>query len=247
MINVGDKVRFLNDVGGGIVKSIKPGGMAMVEDEDGFEIPCLVDDLVAIVTNEHNVDIHKFDRWHKNDKPSGSPVVSKEGATAKPAMVNGREYLSSKTPAATVADEVDENLEARVVRLEMQLAKLEARLERLEDNKAAKEKEKIQAKQMRKAQKDDLVEVDLHAHEVLETTSGMQPADIKNYQIGIFNRTMQEHLKEKGRKIVFIHGKGDGVLRKAIIDELKYRYKSCEYQDASFQQYGFGATMVIIH
>lgn len=245
MINIGDKVRFLNDVGGGIVKSIKAGGLAMVEDEDGFEIPCLVDDLVAVETNEHNVDIHKFDRWHKNDKPSGSTVVSKEGATSTASMVSGKEYLQSKSPAAK--EEVDENLEARVVRLEMQIAKLEARLERLEDSKAAREKEKVQAKQMRKLQKDDIIEVDLHAHEILETTAGMQPVDIKNYQLGVFNRIMQEHIKEKGRKIVFIHGKGDGVLRKAVIDELKYKYKSCEYQDASFQQYGFGATMVIIH
>ena len=62
----------------------------------------------------------------------------------------------------------------------------------------------------------------------------------------VFNKTMQEHIDEKGKRIVFIHGKGDGVLRKAIIDELKYRYKTCDYQDASFQQYGFGATMVTI-
>ena len=43
-----------------------------------------------------------------------------------------------------------------------------------------------------------------------------------------------------------IHGKGDGVLRKAIIDELKRKYSNCRYQDASFQEYGFGATMVTI-
>ena len=75
----------------------------------------------------------------------------------------------------------------------------------------------------------------------------MSAGDIKRYQVDVFNKTMSEHIKEKGKKIVFIHGKGNGVLRKAVIDELKYKYKSCEYQDASFQQYGFGATMVIIH
>ena len=55
---------------------------------------------------------------------------------------------------------------------------------------------------------------------------------------------MQE---QKEQKIVFIHGKGDGVLRKAILQELKYKYKNYESQDASFREYGFGATMVIIH
>ena len=82
---------------------------------------------------------------------------------------------------------------------------------------------------------------------MLETTAGMSAGNIKDYQLDIFRRTMDKHHADKGRKIVFIHGKGNGVLRKAIIDELKYAYKTCEWQDASFQQYGFGATMVIIH
>lgn len=242
MINIGDKVRFLNDVGGGKVKAIKAGGIALVEDEDGFEIPCLIDDLVVIETNEHNVDIHKFDKWQKKDKPQAEAVVSKDGTTT---TISGKDYLAAKTPSNE--PEVDENLEARVVRLEMTIARLTQRIERLEDARASKEKEKVQARQQRKQSRDEELVIDLHAGELLETTAGMSAGDIKKYQIDIFNRTMQEHINEKGKKIVFIHGKGDGVLRKAVIDELKYKYKSCEYQDASFQQYGFGATMVIIH
>ncbi len=46
---------------------------------------------------------------------------------------------------------------------------------------------------------------------------------------------------KKGQKIIFIHGKGEGVLRQALIHELNYRYKNCTYQDASFQEYGYGA------
>lgn len=91
-----------------------------------------------------------------------------------------------------------------------------------------------------------LLEVDLHASELLETTAGMQARDILEYQLDVFRRTMNEHLKEKGRKIVFIHGKGDGVLRRALLKELRRAYKSCTCQDASFREYGFGATMVTI-
>ena len=47
-------------------------------------------------------------------------------------------------------------------------------------------------------------------------------------------------------KIIFIHGKGDGVLRSSLERELKQRYRSCTYQDASFREYGFGATQVTI-
>ena len=32
----------------------------------------------------------------------------------------------------------------------------------------------------------------------------------------------------------------------SLIDELKRKYSNCRYQDASFQEYGFGATMVTI-
>jgi len=90
------------------------------------------------------------------------------------------------------------------------------------------------------------VVVDLHAQELLETTAGMSSVDILNYQLDVFRKTMREHIKEKGKKIIFIHGKGEGVLRAALINELRYRFKPCTYQDASFQEYGFGATQVNI-
>lgn len=88
--------------------------------------------------------------------------------------------------------------------------------------------------------------IDLHAHELLETTTGMSSADIHQYQVEYFRRVMREHLGQKGMKIIFIHGKGDGVLRSSLERELKQRYRSCTYQDASFREYGFGATQVTI-
>lgn len=94
--------------------------------------------------------------------------------------------------------------------------------------------------------KNEPVVVDLHASELLETTAGMNSADILKYQIETFRSTLKQYEKDKGRKIVFIHGKGEGVLRHAIINELRYRYKQYLYQDASFQEYGYGATQVTI-
>lgn len=67
-----------------------------------------------------------------------------------------------------------------------------------------------------------------------------------NLQIDEFSRIMDENLKHKGQKIVFIHGKGEGVLRNAILKELNHRYKGHDVQDASFREYGFGATQVTI-
>lgn len=101
------------------------------------------------------------------------------------------------------------------------------------------------AKQVRRKDDGTLV-VDLHADEVLETTAGMNAADILHYQLDVFKKTMEEYKKSRGQKIVFIHGKGEGVLRQALLQELKYRYKNCTWQDASFREYGYGATQVTV-
>lgn len=92
----------------------------------------------------------------------------------------------------------------------------------------------------------NIVEVDLHCHEILETTAGMANKDILEYQLDVFNKTMEEYKLRRGQKIVFIHGKGDGVLRQRILWELQSKYKRHQHQDASFKQYGYGATLVTI-
>jgi dsDNA-specific endonuclease/ATPase MutS2 len=58
---------------------------------------------------------------------------------------------------------------------------------------------------------------------------------------------MKANLDHQGQKIVFIHGKGEGVLRHAITDELRRKFPHCAVQDASFREYGYGATQVTIH
>ena len=92
----------------------------------------------------------------------------------------------------------------------------------------------------------DILEIDLHIDNLLETTAGMNNFDMLNYQLDVVMRTMDDNLRYKGKKIVFIHGKGEGVLRNAIMQEIRRKYPRCLSQDASFQKYGFGATMVII-
>lgn len=92
----------------------------------------------------------------------------------------------------------------------------------------------------------DKIVIDLHAGQLLETTAGMSAADILDYQLEVFRRTLEQYKSQPGMKLIFIHGKGEGVLRHAIIHELNYRYKRYPYQDASFREYGYGATQVII-
>lgn len=92
-----------------------------------------------------------------------------------------------------------------------------------------------------------LIEVDLHIGELTDTLTGMEPKDMLEMQLAAVRRHMRDNQQRIGQKIVFIHGKGEGVLRKAVLDLLKKEYPKAELQDASFREYGFGATLVTIH
>ena len=92
----------------------------------------------------------------------------------------------------------------------------------------------------------EIIEVDLHINTLLDSTAGMTNAEMLSYQMDTFHRILEENKNKKGQKIVFIHGKGEGVLRTEIEKQLKSRYKTYHFQDASFREYGFGATMVTI-
>ena len=98
----------------------------------------------------------------------------------------------------------------------------------------------------RKQKADNTIEVDLHIHELLDNTNGMSNSDMLNCQLDVFRKTMDEYRNKKNQRLVFIHGKGEGVLRNALLKELKSKYGSCVSQDASFREYGFGALLVII-
>jgi hypothetical protein len=91
-----------------------------------------------------------------------------------------------------------------------------------------------------------IIEVDLHINQLLDTTQGMGNKELLDYQLAAFHKTMEENKNKKGQKIVFIHGKGEGVLRNAILSELNTKYKHFPVQDASFKEYGFGATLVTV-
>lgn len=374
-MKIGDRVRFLSDVGGGIVKGFRDKNIVLVEDEDGFQIPTLMSEVVVVTTDDYN--IAKVDTTGRNKKPEQQkkeikdnpkqdsihtrrnydddeeidladiPITFKPKPEERPDgdklnvfisfvpqkpkefsktnfdcyIINDCNYFIAFTflsklnnsykfrtqgviepntklfveevthsmlqdfervgmqiiaykedkpflmkPAMNVDLRIDTTkffkyhtfrqtlffeqlaLEITVVKDDMPTKMMTIDPEALKaamTQKQQVEKER-NGKVSKKSNVMEIVEVDLHAGELLETTRGMSPADIKEYQLGVFRNTMDKYIKRKGQKIVFIHGKGDGVLRSAIVDELKRKYKPCTYQDASFQQYGFGATMVII-
>lgn len=92
----------------------------------------------------------------------------------------------------------------------------------------------------------EVLEIDLHINELTDSTAGMSNGDMLQLQLDKFRSVIEENKNRKGKKIVFIHGKGEGVLRKEIETLLRTNFKNLYFQDASFREYGFGATMVTI-
>lgn len=352
-IKVGDKVRFLNSTGGGIVRGLKGKDQVLVEDEDGFEVPALIRECVVV--GEVEMQVHSSRR---SPLPQTSPVVAapqpkkpepeevKVEETVEGERLNiylaylplepenimkntgyetyfvndsnyylmfnymnrqnnswisryngliepntkifleefGKEELndlericvqliafkkdkpySLKNTASvelhldTVKfykqhcfmenDFFDEDaLLFPLVRQDIPEKELLISAVELQEAMRQKVREDRHAPQpvVKKKEESAVLEVDLHIHQLLDNTNGMSNADMLNYQLDKFHEILGQYAGHKGQKIVFIHGKGDGVLRKAIERELKTRYKQYYYQDASFREYGFGATMVTI-
>ena len=54
-MKIGDKVRFLSEVGGGIVTGFQGKDFVLVEDADGFDIPMPVRECVVIDADDYNI------------------------------------------------------------------------------------------------------------------------------------------------------------------------------------------------
>lgn len=87
-------------------------------------------------------------------------------------------------------------------------------------------------------------EVDLHIHELIDTEYGMSNFDKLSLQLRVAREKLEEAILKKQKKIVFIHGRGDGVLKNEV-RELFKKYP-VEFYDASYSKYGTGATEVLI-
>ncbi|MBQ2051622.1 MAG: DUF2027 domain-containing protein, partial [Paludibacteraceae bacterium] len=141
----------------------------------------------------------------------------KRSFVQKPAF-NASLHLSPtrlyKQNAFTVNDYFDRNaLVLAVVKDDRQAAPTAISAESIEEAIMTKPAEKTPALKTRiekKEKKDDILEIDLHIDKLLDDTTGMQPKDILDYQVSKFRQTMEAHKKEKGKRIVFIHGKGEG-------------------------------------
>jgi hypothetical protein len=99
-------------------------------------------------------------------------------------------------------------------------------------------------KQKKKEPMPDTLEVDLHLDELTQQNIQLTPAAILALQTSRFHAAIEEAISKNLRRLVIIHGLGQGILKMQIRKELQEKYPQYIYQDASFKEYGFGATMV---
>lgn len=211
-IQIGAAVRFLDSVGGGRVARVDADKrLVWVEDEDGFEIPTQLSQIVPL-------------QYGEVSNKQASSGVQHSSHTLPPASP-GPSDMQAKAAGSGIPVAIDRRAKAK-----------------------------------REPKREDILEVDLHLNAILsglegfptthlstfESGAGASHGEILRLQMDVFRRVMRENLRNRGKKIVFIHGRGEGILKAAIASELRQHYSTCEWQDASFAQYGFGATMVII-
>ncbi len=345
MIKAGDKVRFLNAVGGGVVKSVINKTMVSVEDYDGFEVPTLISELVVVDDTQSMNAEKRFARIRANEKEVAKPE-KKEQPKVEPKYISGKDtpdcyfafvpqneenfvdgelkvylvnnsnnfllynysHLKNKMYRSVESGKMNPNskrylesftrldlnelpdfqfqllffreesfkLEAPIVKsfrlnpvkfyrqnsyektkfftqsaiifslLEPDLENELAKLSEPELTKIIAEKEEPKTEQPKKVASPDLVEIDLHIHELLEDTRGLANHEMLEVQLGRFRNELDTAIANGTRRIVFIHGIGNGTLKQELRKELGTKYKKYYFQDASFKEYGYGATMVIL-
>ncbi len=89
------------------------------------------------------------------------------------------------------------------------------------------------------------LEVDLHIHQLTNSTKGMSNYEMLNLQLETAQRQLEFAFRKRIQKVVFIHGIGEGVLREELYTLFR-RYENLKYYDAEYQKYGLGATEVYI-
>ena len=336
-MKIGDKVRFLSEVGGGVVTGFKGKDFVLVEDADGFDIPMPIRECVVIEADDYNIKRKPGATAPKQEEPAKPakpemPVIQRQpevrgGDTlnvflayvpedAKAMMTTPFEaylvndsnyylyytYLSAEGKAwnnrshglvepntKLLLEEFTKDVLNEMERVAVQLiafkdgkpaaikpaVSVELRIDTVKfyklhtfsasdffeepaliydivkDDVPAKQvyvsAEEIQSALLQKkfvdkpksqpimkpnhgqSGKNGIIEVDLHIDSLLDDTHGMSNSEILNYQLDKFREVIEANKEKREQKVVFIHGKGDGVLRKAIIDELKRKHSNYRY------------------
>lgn len=141
-----------------------------------------------------------------------------------------------KVPAITLGENTNAMQEAIDKLSKSDIAKV------IQDKEKKEEKPPV----AKPKQKPVIEEVDLHIEAIVDSYAGMSNGEIIRIQLDRFETSLETAINAKTPKIVFIHGVGNGKLKHELRKTLERKYSDLKYQDASFKEYGYGATMVYL-
>ena len=90
------------------------------------------------------------------------------------------------------------------------------------------------------------MEVDLHIHQLTNSTKHLNNYDMLTLQLDTAKRQLEFAIRKRIQRVVFIHGVGEGVL-KTELEFLFSKFDNVKYYDADYKKYGIGATEVYIY
>jgi hypothetical protein len=88
-LKIGDKVRFLNSTGGGVIRRFVSKELVAVEEEDGFETPVLIKECVVVESVSSKNEIQSFTT--KRKVTEYKPIETKRVETPAPKIVETRD------------------------------------------------------------------------------------------------------------------------------------------------------------
>ena len=95
-----------------------------------------------------------------------------------------------------------------------------------------------------KAVFNEVIEVDLHIEKLIKNPNKIKKKNILSFQLNAA-RNFLNRAKEIGiKKIIFIHGVGEGILKNELENLLINHSQDLLYYPADFSNYGNGATEV---
>ncbi len=88
-------------------------------------------------------------------------------------------------------------------------------------------------------------EIDLHTHELISTERGLSSSDLLRIQLNEFRAFYRQAREKLIKKLVVIHGVGEGVLKDEVRSFLSNQ-EGVSFFDADYKDYGKGATEINI-
>ncbi|MCK5820337.1 MAG: DUF2027 domain-containing protein, partial [Bacteroidales bacterium] len=331
-IKVGDRVRFLNDIGGGVVKKIVDKQMVEIQTKDGWDMPYLISELVVIpedpdqepfraesesdsgvskrshydkltttasdaslqvsllavqetddsngvfsglkwyVVNDSNFVV-KFAFYQINEDSvslieveeleAGTKLFIQELSLAELSVIKGFQIqgLLIQTEAQSVPPLISKWIPFNVKKFSSSGAYVENDflhepaivfdliaedvpiIETFAEDKESLNAQLNATQEFRSGKKNEKAkEVDLHINQLVDSVIGLSNREILRIQMDRFTTELNEAIQSTAQEIIFIHGIGNGTLKETLRKAISDDYPVCSQEDASFKEYGFGAT-----